>query len=110
MKKLFTPFLLLLLLPICYLQAQDAPVTYQHDIGFNTTFVLQGVFNAGQTPFSLMYKRYRAENKAWRFGFDGYMNISKVDSKTSTSNFTDNSSGYLGVVVGMESQKPIDKR
>lgn len=108
MKKLITPFLSLLF--INCLHAQDAPVSYQNDIGFNTTFALQGVFNSGQTPFSLMYKRYKSENKAWRLGFDSFLNINKTDSKTSTSNFTDYSSGYAGLVVGMEKQQQIDKR
>ena len=108
MKNLITPFSFVLF--INCLQAQDTPVSYQNDIGFNTTFALQGVFNSGQTPFSLMYKKYKSENKAWRLGFDTFLNINKTDSKTSSSNFSDNSSGYVGLVAGMESQKPIDKR
>ena len=108
MKNLITPFLLLF--SVDYLHAQDAPVSYQNDIGFNTTFVLQGLFNSDQTPFSLMYKKYKAEKKAWRLGVDTYMNINKTDTKTSTSNFTDFSSGYVGLVVGLELQKQIDKR
>jgi hypothetical protein len=110
MKNLITPFILLLC--VSCLQAQDdqSPASYKNDIGFNTTFALQGVFDAGQTPFSLMYKRYKAENKAWRFGMDTYVNLNKTNSKSSQSNFSDNSSGYLGLVAGMEIQKKIDKR
>jgi len=108
MKNLVTPFLLLFSVGSLY--AQDAPVSYKNDIGFNTTFVLQGLINSDQTPFSLMYKRYKAENKAWRLGVDTYVNINKTDSKTSTSNFTDYSSGYVGLVGGMEVQRKIDKR
>jgi len=108
MKNLITPFLLLL--SVSCLHAQDAPVSYKNDIGFNTTFALQGIFNAGDTPFSLMYKKYKAEKKAWRFGVDTYANINNTDSKSSTSNFTDNSYGYFALVTGMEWQKQIDKR
>ena len=110
MKHLITPFFFLLF--VSCLQAQDVPAsdTYKNDIGFNTTFALQGVFDSGQTPFSLMYKKYKAENKAWRLGLDTYLNLNKTDSKTSTSNFSDNSSGYIGIVAGMERQNKIDKR
>jgi hypothetical protein len=108
MKNFIGPFLLLLF--VHCLQAQDVPVSYQNDIGFNTTFALQGVFNSNQTPFSLMYKRYKAEKKALRLGMDTYVNINKTDSKTSTSSFTDYSSGYVGMVAGMELQNQIDKR
>lgn len=108
MKYLITPFLLLF--SVCYLHAQDAPVSYQNDIGFNTTFVFQGIFQSDQTPFSLLYKRYRAEHKAWRFGVDTYLNLNKTDSKTSTSSFDDFSSANISMVAGMELQKQIDKR
>ena len=108
MKNFISPFLLLL--SVHGLHAQDAPVSFQNDIGFNTTFALQGVFNSNQTPFSLIYKRYSAEKKALRLGVDTYVNINKTDSKTSTSTFDDFSYGYVGLVVGMEFQKQIDKR
>jgi len=110
MKTLIAPFFFLFF--VSYLQAQDSPVppTYKNDIGFNTTFALQGVFNSGETPFSLMYKRYKTENKAWRLGMDTYVNITKTDSKSSTSSFMDISSGYIGLVAGMEKQNRIDKR
>jgi hypothetical protein len=108
MKYSITPFFLFL--SAYCLHAQDAPVTYNNDVGFNTTFALQGVFNSNQTPFSLMYKKYVAEKRAWRLGVDTYVNINKTDSKTSTSSFTDYSSGYVGLVVGMEKQNQIDKR
>ena len=110
MKILITPFLLLLF--VSYLQAQDAPVpaSYKNDIGFNTTFALQGVVDAGQTPFSLMYKKYRTQDIAWRLGIDTYVSISNTDSKTSTSSFVENSAGYVGTVIGMERQNKIDKR
>ena len=110
MKNLITPLLFLLF--VNYLQAQDYPahVTYKNDIGFNTTFALQGVFNASQTPFSLMYKRYTTERKALRLGLDTYVNINKTDSKTSTSSFMEGSADYVGLVVGLERQHQIDKR
>jgi hypothetical protein len=108
MKNFIGPFLLLR--SVHCLHAQDVPVSYQNDIGFNTTFALQGVFNSNQTPFSLMYKSYNGEKKAVRLGFDTYVNINKTDSKTSTSSFTDYSSGYVGLVAGMEFQNKIDKR
>jgi hypothetical protein len=108
MKILVTP--LLLLFSVYYLHAQDVPVSYKNDIGFNTTFVFQGIFQSDQTPFSLMYKKYKAEHKAWRFGFDTYFNINKTDTKTSTSTFDDYSSGNFAAVAGLELQKQIDKR
>ena len=108
MKNLIIPFLLLS--SVVYLHAQDAPVSYQNDIGFNSTFIVQGIFTSNQTPFSLMYKRYQADNKAWRLGIDTRLAINKTDSKTSSSNFADYSSGYIGLVGGMELQDKIDKR
>ena len=110
MKLLITPFPFFLF--VTYLQAQEAPVpaTYKNDIGFNTTFALQGILTSGETPFSLMYKRYKTETRAWRLGMDTYVNINKTDSETSTSNFIDSSSGYIGIVAGMEHQNRIDKR
>jgi hypothetical protein len=108
MKILVTP--LLLFFSVCYLHAQDAPVSYQNDIGFNTTFIVQGIFTSNQTPFSLMYKKYKADNKAWRLGIDARVTINKTDSKTSSSDFTDYSSAYVGLVGGMELQNKIDKR
>lgn len=110
MKNLITPLFLLLF--VSHLKAQDAPAptTYKNDIGFNTTFALQGIFISSRTPFSLMYKKYVSEKKAWRIGLDTYVNINKTDSKTSSSSFTDYSYGYIGLVTGMEKQNQIDKR
>ena len=107
MKYLFTPFLFLLTFHC--LQAQDSLVTYKNDIGFNTTFALQS-FISSRTPFSLMYKKYIAERKAWRLGVDTRVYINKTDSKTSTSTFSDYSPAYLGLVIGMEKQHQLDKR
>jgi hypothetical protein len=110
MKKLLTPFLLML--SVTFLLAQDAetPPSFQRDIGFNTTFIIQGVLQSNQTPFSLMYKEYTAENKAIRLGMDVYFNINKTDSKTSTSSFSDASSGYMALVIGKEFQRQIEKK
>lgn len=109
MKNIITPFFFSLLVTCLHAQDATVPETYKNDIGFNTTFALQGVFTSEQTPFSLMYKNYKAENKAWRLGIDTYVDLNKTDSKTSTSNFIDNSSGYIGLVAGMERQNKIGK-
>ena len=46
---------LLMGLSYCFVDAQENPeLKFKHDAGFNTSFILQGIFNSSQTPFSAM--------------------------------------------------------
>lgn len=109
MKKVAL-FSVILLLNLNFVFAQEeVPQTYHKDIGFNTTFILQGVLQSDQTPFSLMFKKYVAENKAIRIGVDLYLNVDDTNGYGSSSYFS-TSVGSFAIAIGKEYQKPIDKR
>ena len=95
MSKLLTSFLFVL--PAAYLFAQDVetPPSFQKDIGFNTTFILQGIFNSGQTPFSLMYKKYTAENRAIRFGANVNLNLNDNSATAYSSSYYNSSTAFV---------------
>ena len=43
---------------------QEADESYKRDLGFNTSIILDNIFESSQTPFSLMNKKYTADNKS----------------------------------------------
>lgn len=47
---------ILLLLTVTSFAQENPETTYSKDIGFNTTFLFQGILNSGETPFSIMFK------------------------------------------------------
>jgi hypothetical protein len=73
----------------------------KNDIGFNTTFFLNNIFQSSSTPFSIMYKKYQTPDKAYRFGIDTNFSIRK---NSGIGNFTDQTSYSLSVVLGKEKQ------
>ena len=89
---------------------EEVPQAYQRDIGFNTTFILQGVLQSDQTPFSLMLKKYVAENKAIRIGVDLFFNLDDTDGYAGSTTYFNTSVGSLSIAIGKEYQKPIDER
>ena len=72
--------------------------TLQRDIGFNTTFILQGILQSDQTPFSLMLKKYVAEDKAVRIGIDD------TNGYTGSTAYFNTSAGTLSLAIGKEYQ------
>lgn len=71
------------------------------DIGFNTTFIFQNLLNAGPSDFSFMYKVYKDQAHAMRFGADFSFYIIDEDG-TSTNYYQNYSSGSISIVVGKE--------
>jgi hypothetical protein len=80
---------------------------YKRDVGFNTAFILQGVFNSNSTPFSLMYKKYTTRKQVWRFGTNLNVSINRDNYINSTSFNPNNSFVYVSVSLGKEFQKRI---
>lgn len=102
-----TRILAILLLSSFISIAQENPSSsYYRDIGFNTAFIFEGIFNAGATPFTIMYKKYVSENKANRFGIDLSMNLSSAESAGST-NYNETSYATVRLNFGREIQKAI---
>jgi hypothetical protein len=89
--------------------AQEGNGSYTKDLGFNTYFVLRGILETDQTPFSLMYKKYKSETKATRLGISlsGYHYKTSGDNST---NYVDQSSISLALSFGKEFQKNLDDR
>ncbi len=85
----------------------QAPLT--KDIGFNTTFIFQGILNSGATPFSLMYKKYTSENTANRIGLNLSFNVNEVNGGLN-ANYNENTYANLELSLGKERQKPINEK
>jgi len=102
-KVLLAFFAVLYVLP---LYSQVEPVQFKHDIGFNTIFILNELFDSDATPFTVMYKKYSSENKALRLGLETYIYIG--ESKGDGS-YTNNSLVNLSFVIGKEWQDRLSK-
>jgi hypothetical protein len=99
---------LLMSLSYCFVNAQENPeLKFKHDVGFNTSFVLQGIFNSSQTPFSFMYKTYKKQHKATRYGLDMTLNLDDNDPQSSSSYYSNYSAAYIALTLGKEIQMPI---
>ncbi len=108
MIKKFTIGSLLMSFCYCFAYAQEDTVSmYRHDLGFNTTFILQGIFNSSETPFSLMYKTYKKEGKATRYGLEVSFNLDDNKPENNSSYYTNTSSGSFDFVFGKENQNHI---
>jgi hypothetical protein len=91
-----------------FAQAQEnEPKSFNQDIGFNTTFILQGVFNASNTPFSLMYKKYTDEKKALRFGVSVAFEMRDANDKVSNAETHNLLTYNIRFSVGKEFQKHL---
>jgi hypothetical protein len=99
--------LLSCLCSIAWAQEEPASDAYRHDIGFNTTFILQGIFNSNQTPFSIMYKKVVDNHKATRFGFNIQLNVDSNSPEGTNTSYIDESNGYFAFSFGKELQQPI---
>jgi hypothetical protein len=92
------------------LAQEEDPQIYKRDVGFNTTFIVQGILQSDQTPFSLMFKKYVAENKAIRIGLAAFFNLDNTHAFSGSTSYYNTSVGSLYLTIGKEYQKPIDKR
>src|SRR5688500_1460394 len=102
--------LAILMLSGIYTFAQESPLpSYSRDLGFNTAFIFEGIFNSETTPFTLMYKKYVSENKANRFGIDLSMSMNNADSHGSSS-YSETSYLSLRLNIGREIQKAITEK
>lgn len=106
MKTRITTLAILMLSGILGFAQENIQPSYSRDIGFNTTFIFEGIFNSGSTPFTLMYKKYVSENKANRFGMDLSFALNDTDSQGSLS-YGETSHATLRLNFGREIQRAI---
>ncbi|HTJ50156.1 MAG TPA: hypothetical protein VL443_11915 [Cyclobacteriaceae bacterium] len=97
---------------IAFAQTQNdgSEKSYKHDIGFNTTFLFDGIFNSGSGPFTLMYKQYKSENKALRLGLTTSFNFNSNNANVNTSSYTDWSYANIYFTLGKEFQHHINNK
>lgn len=90
---------------------ENEPIQWKREIGFNTNFIIQNIFDATQTPFDLMYKTYRSENKAIRYGVSFFASTRNSESHSTASNnsYSDYSHFSLSPSIGKEFQSVINK-
>ena len=110
-KRLLLISLSVSLCTIAFAQTQSdgTEKSYKHDIGFNTTFLFNGIFNSSTGPFTLMYKQYRPENKAIRLGLTTSFSIYSNKDNIKTSNYANSSSADIYLTIGKEFQHQINK-
>lgn len=100
---------LILFLCVNAFAQENPPPVLTKDIGFNTTFIFQGILNSGSAPFSLMYKKYTSENAANRFGLDVSFNMNNVNGSLN-ANYDENTDADIELSLGKERQKPINEK
>ena len=111
MKKLFLIFLVTSASTSCFCQDLPDLKAYQKDIGFNTNFIFNGVFNSGGNgnPFDLMLKKQKTATSAVRFGTSINFNTSN-DLSYYQSNYNEFILYNFSISLGKEFQKQINKR
>ena len=86
--------------------SQEEPSQFKNDIGFNTIFILNELFDSNATPFTVMYKKYNSENKAFRLGLETYI---YVGQSSGDGSYTNNDQVNLSLVIGKEWQDRLSK-
>jgi hypothetical protein len=110
MKKILFLTSLVLFWVTSVAQQVSSPEKYTNDIGFNTTFLLQSVFNSDGTPFSLMYKKYISDNTALRFGLNAFANLNSLPNENSPSqSYSRSATANISLSFGKEFQKHLQK-
>lgn len=117
MIKKFCASSLLVSASISFAFAQESTNSsnnFKHDIGFNTSFILDGILNTGGNSLSLLYKTYGSDHTAWRFGINGSFRSDK-NSADSVSGpqavyTAEYSTVNLEITIGREFQKPINQK
>lgn len=104
-----TKLTILLLLCSGYLFSQDLPdlKAYSKDIGFNTNFLFNGIFNASGSPFDVMMKKQKTSNTAMRYGISLFGN---VDTNSYQREYYQYDNYSLSFSVGKEKQNRLNKR
>ena len=110
MKKIFAAFFMTASVVGCFCQNLPDLKAYHSDIGFNTNFVLNGIFQSGGNgnPFDLMLKKQKTENTAWRFGTSLFVNTSN-DLSFYQQNYAQYDNYNFSISLGKEFQKQINK-
>lgn len=90
----------------------DTVKTFKQDVGFNTTFVLDGVFSSSWMPFTLMYKKYSSDRSATRLGASLNIDWSDPSSYSGDNNQSASyiSSAFVSLSIGREFQKRINNK
>jgi hypothetical protein len=90
--------------------SQDLPdlKNYKTDVGFNTSFIFNGVFSSGSTPFELMIKKQKTSNTALRFGGNVYI-FSSASASVNFPAYTEATNYSLRIFAGKEKQEQISK-
>jgi hypothetical protein len=82
--------------------------SYTRDFGFNSLFIVNGLFSSQTTPFSVMYKKYKGDNKALRFGLDLSLTVNETDGTTlPNTQYGNNSGGSIYLSIGKEFQHQL---
>lgn len=84
MKSIISILLCLLAITL-YSQDLADLKAYRHDIGFNTSILVNGIINANQGPFDFMYKRQKSSNTAIRIGTSVFGSMDTNFNGSSTS-------------------------
>jgi hypothetical protein len=111
MKKFYVTLCSILLSTLSFIacaQSTSEDKKYNNDVGFNTTFLFTGILNSGQTPFTLMYKKYNSNQNPLRFGIRSSINLTDY-TPNSGSNYNNINDINIGFVIGKEFQKAINQ-
>ncbi len=105
MKNLLILFSFCLMSISFFAQAQPEKEFKKH-IGFNTTIILNNIFQPSSAPFTLMFKNQTKENHATRLGASLYFsNASSNNSNQIQQTFNNN----IQLTLGKEFQSSITK-
>ena len=108
--KILLAILFTCTLSIGLAQQSSTRDTLKNDIGFNTTFILNGILNTEPTPITLMYKRYTKDYQAFRIGLSTRTNLAKTKASINDSiSSNKNSLFHLSLSLGKEFQRELNK-
>ncbi len=111
MKTIVLTILVTAKISSCFCQDLPDLKEYKSDIGFNTNFVFNSIFNSGGNgnPFDLMLKKQKTSNSALRFGTSLSLN-NYNDLSFSPQNYSQFTSYNFSFSLGKEFQKQLNKR
>jgi hypothetical protein len=82
---------------------------YRHDIGFNTSILVNGIINSNQGPFDFMYKVQKSSNTAIRLGASIYGSVG-TDFYSNSTNYQKRENWAFNISFGKEKQQQLSKR
>jgi hypothetical protein len=91
-----------------FASAQETSKVIKNDIGFNTNFILNGIFNSGSNPFSFVYKHQAAAQSAVRFGVSFNVNLNSISGNP--TNYSQQNFYSVTPSIGKEWQLQLSKR